>query len=155
MGDMRALVHIPDRRSQSVTIYHASLPDFLLDPTRSQSFYLHAPTVYFNLAQHCINRVDKDGSPRYRWPRYAKVFAECIFPSESAFTAELSNFLTKFSIWDSLPVRLELVLDKYVGLICLELLSKLQVGIYLPYFYVLCIQAEETSVYLVGKHPNL
>jgi hypothetical protein len=158
MGDMHALVHIPDSRSKSVKIYHASLPDFLLDPTRSQSFYLHAAAVYLNLAQHCINRVHvnlEDGSARYRWHTYVKVFAECIFASESPFTAELSNFLMKFSIWDCLPVRLGPFFDNRIGPICVDLLDKLQVGVYLPYFYVLCIQAEETSFYLAARHPNL
>jgi hypothetical protein len=156
MGDMHALVHIPDSRFESVKIYHASLPDFLLDPTRSQSFHLHAATVYLNLARRCINRVDRnreDGSLQSRW--YAKVFSKCIFASESPFTAELSNFLMKFSIWDSLPVRLGPFFDLHIGQICVELLNKLQVGVYLPYFHVLCIQAEETSFYLEGKHRNL
>jgi len=135
MGDMHALVHIPDSRSKSVKIYHASLPDFLLDPTRSQSFHLHATSVYLNLAQRCINRVHEnlaDGFSPHRWRMYVKVFAECIFASESPFTAELSNFLMKFSIWDSLPVRLGPFLDDYIGRICVGLLNKLQVGIYLP-----------------------
>jgi len=145
MGDMLALVRIPDSRSESVKIYHASLPDFLLDPTRSQSFHLHAASVYLNLAQHCINRVH--GSARYRWHRYMKVFSECVFASESPFTAELSNFLMKFSIWDCLPVRLGPFLDNDIGQVCVELLDKLQVGVYLPYFYILCIQTEETSLF--------
>jgi hypothetical protein len=137
MGDMSALVHIPDSRSESVKIHHASLPDFLLDPTRSQSFHLHAAEVYLNLAQHCVNHVDKnleDRSPQHRRYIYTKVFSECIFASESPFTAELSNFLMKFSIWDSLPVRLESFLDINIGQICVELLNKLQVGVCLPFY---------------------
>ena len=137
MGDMLALVHIPDSRSESVKIYHASLPDFLLDPTRSQSFHPHAATVYLNLAQRCINRVDKnleDGFPQYRWYIYTKVFSECIFASESPFTVELRDFLMKFSIWDSFPVRLEPFLDINLGQKCVELLNKLQVSVHLPYF---------------------
>ena len=137
MGNMHALVHIPDSRSESVKIYHASLPDFLLDPTRSQSFHLHAAPVYFNLAQHCINRFDEDGSLQHRWYVYAEVFFECISASDSPFTAELSNFLMKFSIWDSFPVLLESFLDINLGQKCVELLNILQVGVYLPYF--LCI----------------
>ena len=137
MGDMLALVRIPDSRSESVKIYHASLPDFLLDPTRSQSFHLHAAPVYFNLAQHCINRFDEDGSLQHRWYVYAEVFFECISASDSPFTAELSNFLMKFSIWDSFPVLLESFLDINLGQKCVELLNILQVGVYLPYF--LCI----------------
>jgi len=139
MGDMSALVHVPDSRSEHVKIYHASLPDFLLDPTRSQSFHLHAAaTVYLNLAQHCINRVDKnfeDGSPQCPWHLYAKVFSECILASESPFTAELSNFLMKFSIWDSFPVRLEPFLDGGVGQICVELLNKFQAFIFHIFMY--------------------
>jgi len=133
MGDMSALVHVPDSRSECVKIYHASLPDFLLDPTRSQSFRLHATTVYFNLAQHCIDRVDKifeNGSLLY-----AKVFSECIFASKSPFTAELNNVLMKFSIWDFLPVRLGPCLNNQIGPICMKLLNKLQVGVY-PSIYL-------------------
>ena len=155
MGDMHALVCIPDNRTESVKIYHASLPDFLLDPTRSQSFHLHAASVYLNLAQQCITRPDKDGTPPHRWYIYAKVFSKCIFASESPFTAEVSNFLMKFTIWDSLPVRLGPFLDNHIGQVCVELLNKLEVGVYLPYCYVLCIQTEETSFYLAGKHRNL
>ena len=154
MGDMHALVCIPDSRSESVKIYHASLPDFLLDPTRSQSFHLHAASVYLNLAQQCITRVDKDGSPA-QWYIYAKVFSECIFASKSPFTVEVNKFLMKFTIWDSLPVRLGPLLDNYIGPICVELLNKLQVGVYLLYCHVLCIQTEETSFYLARKHQNL
>jgi len=149
MGDMTALVHIPDSRSEHVKIYHASLPDFLLDPIRSQSFHLHAAKVYLNLAQHSVkdrvNKPFKDGSSKYQRYIYAKVFSECVFASESPFTAELSNFLMKFSIWDSLPVRLEPFLDINIGQICVKLLKKLQVGAYLTYFDVLCIRAEESS----------
>ena len=158
IGDMSALVHIPDSRSEHVKIYHASLPDFLLDPIRSRSFHLHAAaTVYLNLAQHCVNRVDKffeDGSPQCPWHLYAILFSECICASESPFTAELSNFLMKFSIWDSFPVRLEPFLDGCVGPICVELLNKFQASIFY-FFYVLRIQTEEISFYLAGKHPNL
>ena len=157
MGDMSALVHIPDSRSERVKIYHASLPDFLLDPTRSQSFHLHAAaTVYLNLAQRCINHVDEffeDGSLQCPWYLYAIVFSECICASESPFTAELSNFLMKFSIWDSFPVRLEPFLDGRVGQICVELLNKFQASI----FYILMYHAFRLrkSLYLAGKHPNL
>ena len=153
MGDMHALVHIPNTRFESVKIYHASLPDFLLDPTRSQSFHLHAATVHLNLARRCITRIDKGSE--HRWRIYVKVFAECIFASESRFTKELRNFLMKFSIWDCLPVRLGPFLDERVGRICIGLLNKLQVHVCLSYLYVLCIQAEEISFYLAGKHRNL
>ena len=148
MGDMHALIHIPDSRSENVKIYHASLPDFLLDPTRSQSFHLRAAAVYLNLAQHCINRIHPnlaDGFAQPWWHMYAEVFAECIFASKPPFTAELSNFLKNFSIWDSLPVRLRPFFDHRIGPICIKLLKKLQVGVYFPYPYVLCIQAKETS----------
>ena len=137
MGDMPALVHIPDSRSESIKIYHASLPDFLLDPTRSQVFYLHAAAVYLNLARHCIkDRLHnfEDGSPQYQWYTYPRVFSECIFASP--FTVKLSDFLVTSSIWDSLPVRLEPFLDITIGRICIELLKNLQVGICLLYLYI-------------------
>jgi len=50
MGDMVALVDIPTERSHSVKIYHASLPDFLLDSSRSREFFLDPPQTYANLA---------------------------------------------------------------------------------------------------------
>ena len=50
MGDMVALVDIPTRRSLFVKIYHASLPDFLLDPSRSRKYFLDPPRAYANLA---------------------------------------------------------------------------------------------------------
>jgi len=50
MGDMVALVDIPNRQSLFVKIYHASLPDFLLDPSRSRNFFLDPPRAYANLA---------------------------------------------------------------------------------------------------------
>jgi hypothetical protein len=54
MGDMVALVEIPTERSRPVKIYHASLPDFLLDPSRSRQFFLDPPRAYANLALQCL-----------------------------------------------------------------------------------------------------
>ena len=50
MGDVVALVDIPTKRRLPVKIYHASLPDFLLDPSRSRDFFLDPPRAYANLA---------------------------------------------------------------------------------------------------------
>ena len=50
MGDVVALVDIPIKRRLPVKIYHASLPDFLLDPSRSRDFFLDSPRAYANLA---------------------------------------------------------------------------------------------------------
>jgi hypothetical protein len=54
MGDMVALVEIPTERSHPIKIYHASLPDFLLDPSRSRKFFLDPPRAYANLAVQCL-----------------------------------------------------------------------------------------------------
>ena len=59
MGDMVALVDIPTTRWLPVKIYHASLPDFLLDPFRSQKFFLDPPRTYANLALQCL-RFDRE-----------------------------------------------------------------------------------------------
>jgi hypothetical protein len=54
MCDMVALVEIPTERSHLVKIYHASLPDFLLDRSRSCQFFLDRPRAYTNLAIQCL-----------------------------------------------------------------------------------------------------
>jgi len=62
MGDMVALVDIPtERHHSSIRIYHASLPDFLLDPSRSRMFFLDPPRAYANLTFQCLR------SYRNRW----------------------------------------------------------------------------------------
>ena len=53
MGDVLALIHVWDSGSEVVRIYHASLPDFLFDPTRARSFYLDLAQVYLNVGQRC------------------------------------------------------------------------------------------------------
>jgi len=50
MTDMIALVEIPTGRHNPVKIYHASLPDFLLDPFRSRNF-LDLPRAFEKLAR--------------------------------------------------------------------------------------------------------
>jgi len=60
MGDMVALVHIPANQWLPVKIYHASLPDFLLDPSRSRNFFLDPPRAYAHLALQCL-RFDRAG----------------------------------------------------------------------------------------------
>jgi hypothetical protein len=59
MGDMVALVDIPTNRWLPIKIYHASLPDFLLDPSRSGKFFLDPPRAYANLALQCL-RFDRE-----------------------------------------------------------------------------------------------
>ena len=54
MGDMVALVDIPTGRRLPVKIYHASLPDFLLDPSRSGNFFLDPPRAYAHLSLQCL-----------------------------------------------------------------------------------------------------
>ncbi|KAF9558696.1 hypothetical protein CPC08DRAFT_549907 [Agrocybe pediades] len=63
--DLHSILHIPDARSvrssfngprEAVTILHASLPDFLLDKSRSQRFFLDPGDAHAYLAQ-CYMRI--------------------------------------------------------------------------------------------------
>jgi len=114
MEGVLALVDVPERRSLSVKIYHASLPDFLLDPNRSQAFFLDPATVYLNLARHCIkNGAHKfSGDPDSRY-QYICVLSECI--SASPFTTKLGEFLLECSIWDCLPAQLSILFDPVIN----------------------------------------
>jgi hypothetical protein len=110
MEGVLALVDVPDSRFGAIKIYHASLPDFLLDPTRSRSFFLDPATVYLNLAQHCIkngaHQSSSDPNNRYH---YIYVFSECI--SASPFTTKLGEFLLECNIWDCFPAQLPILFD--------------------------------------------
>ena len=154
MEDILALVDVPDR-SQVVRIYHASLPDFLLDPTRSLSFFLDPATVYLNLAQHCI----KNGTHDYRFPgdrrsRYQNidVLSECI--SASLFTTKFDEFLLECSIWDCLPAQFTTILfDESTIQTMLEILQVL-VGTSV----FLCIsgtQVDRICFSVVQTHRNI
>jgi hypothetical protein len=112
MGELLALVRIPDLRHLPVEIYHASLPDFLFDPTRSQSFYVDPAAIYLNLAQRCVPHLPstelnefRDEAPK----RFVKIFQECI--SATPFTEDLSHFFLDFSFWDRLLAQFSPFLD--------------------------------------------
>jgi hypothetical protein len=108
MEDMLSLVYIPAGPRQALQIYHASLPSFLLDPARSQSFYLDPAARCLNLARLCIKGdrfrpstiLKEHEDPRYA---YARIFSRCI--RASPFTEELRKFLFEFSLWDGLPAQ--------------------------------------------------
>jgi hypothetical protein len=142
MGDMLALVHVPNAQYEMIKIYHASLPDFLLDHTRSLSFHLVPAAVCLNLARQCIkdrrfrssNIQDKY---EFRNSRYAyeRIFTECI--AASPFTEDLFEFLLGFSFWDGLPARFSLFIDYDVSDISMALLDKFQVCGSLSDFHLL------------------
>jgi hypothetical protein len=127
MGDMLSLVHVPNSPHEIVKIHHASLPDFLLDHTRSLPFHLDRATICLNLAQRCIKgRGFRREITQYRGLylryMYEKIFTECIMTSP--FTENLSDFLLGFSLWDSLPARFPLFADQEIGQMSLSLLEK-------------------------------
>jgi hypothetical protein len=131
MGEMLALVHVPDNQFGDVRIYHASLPDFLLDPTRSQSFYLDPARVYLVLAQRCKMRLPL--STEDKQYRCATIFAESII--SSTLTVGISNFLLGFSLWDGLVARFSLVFDDVIGDVSIALLGNFQVSLPLIFSY--------------------
>ena len=139
MEDILSLVHVPDSQSDVIKIYHASLPDFLLDPTRSQAFFLDPATVYLNLAQHCIEngarRFCRDGAGLHH---YILVFSECIFSTPSA--AKLGEFLLEFNLWDFLRAELTTLFDITITETMITLLQFL-VGTSLSYFRLKLIKS--------------
>jgi hypothetical protein len=131
MEDIRALVRIPDDRGELVEIYHASLPDFLLDFTRSRTFFLDPATVYVNLAQHCIKngRCKVSGELNHRfWYLHAMVFSECMMLSP--LTIQLSKLLSGpgFSMWDCLPAQHAPLFSSVIGDRSIALLEKFRVS---------------------------
>ena len=131
-----SLVLVPERRwdpfdETEVKIYHASLPDFLLDRTRSRSFYLDPPAVLLKLARRCIqgNRFRPSKVPDkmcYGDPvlRYARLFSECVL--ESPITGNLASFLLEFNLWDKLPIQFSLLFHNDICDASMNLLKKFQ-----------------------------
>jgi hypothetical protein len=141
MEDLLALVHIPNSQAEMVKIHHASLPDFLLDHTRSRSFYLDPATVYLHLARRCIKDCsfrpsiiyDKDERRDFRYV-YERIFMECIVASP--LTEGLSDILLRFSFWDGLLPQFSQFVDYDIAEISMALLDKFQVCRYLSYFHI-------------------
>ncbi|KIM34854.1 hypothetical protein M413DRAFT_450031 [Hebeloma cylindrosporum] len=134
MEDLLALVHIPDSQRRDdvmVKIHHASLPDFLLDHTRSRSFYLDPATVYSNLARRCIKdhsfrrstNCDRDERRDFRY-EYERIFIECVIASP--LTEGLSDILLAFSFWDDLPPQFPQLIDYDIGNMSMALLDEFQ-----------------------------
>ncbi|KIM34852.1 hypothetical protein M413DRAFT_391183 [Hebeloma cylindrosporum] len=126
-----ALVFVPDKPSLNVTIYHASLPDFLLDRTRSQSFYVDPPKISLALVRRCIqgDQVRPSTAPDkmcYGDPlfRYARIYSECIHKSPN--TEDLRNFLLEFNLWDKLPIQVSLLFHNDICTAGMNLLEKFQ-----------------------------
>ncbi|KAJ7451530.1 hypothetical protein FB451DRAFT_1051340 [Mycena latifolia] len=57
LNGLHSLLHVPQRSSQCITFYHASLPDFLLDATRSRNFYIDAAFHHSCISRSCIRMV--------------------------------------------------------------------------------------------------
>ena len=135
MGDLLALVHIPNSQDEMVKIYHASLPDFLLDYSRSRSFYLNPAVIYLNLAQRCIKDRGFRSSNIYgkHKPRYERIFTECIVASP--LTEGLSDILLGFSFWDGLLPQFSQFIDYDLNEMRMALLDKFQVCGYLSSFH--------------------
>ena len=152
MEGVLALVDVPDHRDRSgyVKIYHASLPDFLLDPTRSSSFFVDPATVYLNLARHCTkNGAHKISSDTDSCYHYTHILSECI--SASPFTTKFGEFLVECSIWDCVPARFPILFSTIETMMSI---LQLLVGTYV----FLCIsgtQADRISSSVVQTHRNI
>ena len=152
MEDMLALVDVPDHQFDYIRIYHASLPDFLLDPTRSRSFFLDPATVYLNLAQHCIkngaHKISRDAESRYL---HIHMLSECI--SALPFSTKLGEFLLESSIWDCLPARFSTLFDATITITMMSILLVL-VGTYAFLFIQLLTLIGSVSVVWTHRNPR-
>ncbi|KAF8967524.1 hypothetical protein BDZ97DRAFT_526631 [Flammula alnicola] len=54
LSDMHAVLNIPRDRTHEISLYHASLGDFLLDPSRSQAFFIDVKKGHTRLARKYI-----------------------------------------------------------------------------------------------------
>jgi len=53
LGDLNSLVYIG--ADDEISIVHASISDFLMDPTRSGRFWINPKATHTVLARHCLN----------------------------------------------------------------------------------------------------
>ena len=59
LGDLSSLVNIGP--AQEIRILHASLTDFLLDPTRSKEFWINPGSRYTMFARRCLQLLQRTG----------------------------------------------------------------------------------------------
>jgi hypothetical protein len=115
MGDVLSLVYVPENADGSIKIYHASLPDFLQDRSRSKAFYLDPSATYVKLARRCTQ-----GDLLRRFPShetispyaYLTIYVECI--NRAIFTKQLGDLLLSFSIWTA-PGEFQMLFDPVFG----------------------------------------
>ena len=123
MGDLLSLVDVPDHPEGTIKVYHASLPDFLQNPSRSKQFYLDPSVIYVKLARRCT-----EGDSLRRFPShptispyaYLTIYFECI--NRAIFTEQLGNLLLDFSIWTALG-DFQMIFDPVFGQESMELMG--------------------------------
>jgi len=100
MADVLGLVQVRSEQFQPIKIYHASLPNFLHDPSRSNGFFSDPSTIHLKLADHCLE--GNGPSRRLRSPPSTKtrnpdpgVLVESILGTSD--TERLSKFLLEFT----------------------------------------------------------
>jgi NACHT domain len=59
LGDLNSLVYIG--ANEEISIVHASFSNFLMDPTRSDVFWINPPARHMALARHCLNFLQPNG----------------------------------------------------------------------------------------------
>ena len=123
LGDILSLVYVPENEDGSIKIYHASLPDFLQDRSRSKDFYLDPSATYVKLARRCT-----EGDRLRRFPShetispyaYLSIYLECI--NRAIFTQQLGDLLLDFSIWTA-PGDFQMIFDPVFGEESMTLMS--------------------------------
>ena len=61
LGDLGSLLRIGPDPDEEIHILHASLMDFLVDPTRSKGFWINPKATHTALARHCLNFLQPKG----------------------------------------------------------------------------------------------
>ncbi|KAF8951917.1 hypothetical protein BDZ97DRAFT_832186 [Flammula alnicola] len=91
LSDMHAILNIPQDRTREISLYHASLGDFLLDPSRSQTFFIDVKKGHTHIARKYIQLIlGRSEASLKSSPVIPILMVHC---TESCLTPELSNDL--------------------------------------------------------------
>ena len=120
LSDIHSLVSVPSSNDElgELRIFHASLPDFLLDRSRSGRFYIDKAEASAKLTRYCMIHFKLSSSLL----RGANLSARVMFSLTRIFLQMASTFITFarcswFSV--SLPTRPSISWMTYTTWICL------------------------------------
>lgn len=92
LGNLSSLVSVEVGRG--IKILHASLTDFLMDPTRSKIFWINPRARHTVLARRCLFFLQTTRHPKLAWDSYLITIYHC---ENAEMTLELCDDISDFS----------------------------------------------------------